>query len=161
MNRQRPSIRSGVAAAELAICMPFILILVVGSVELTGGLFYQHSIRATAHECAIVAADGNGTSESVRQVASQILSQRNMSVFDIDIDVVTRTANANSVEPPTVTHFDIPSTGTVTSGLEDVPRGTLLRITITANRPSTAGFGMTNSFLSPQIEATCVFVKEI
>ena len=161
MNRQRLLNRSGAAAVELAICMPFILILVVGAVELTGGLYHQHSLRAAAHECAIVAADGVGTSENVRQVATQILSQRRMSVFDIDIDVVARTANAGSVETPTVTHFDIPSAGAVTPGLEELPRGTLLRITITTNRPSTAGFGVTNTFLNAQVEATCVFVKEI
>ena len=141
--------------------MPFILVLVVGAVELSGGLYHQHSLRTTAHECAIAAARGGGTGLDVRAVANQILSQREMADFDIDIDVVNRTINSASVDPPSVTHFDIPATGVITPGLEQVPRGTLLRITITVDRPAIRGFGMVNTFLGPQLQAECVFVKEI
>ena len=103
--------RRAAAAVELAFCMPFILVLVVGAVELSGGLYHQHSLRTTAHECAIAAARGGGTGADVRAVANQILSQREMSDFDIDIDVLHRTINSATVDPPAVTHFDIPATG--------------------------------------------------
>jgi len=156
-----PVRRRASAAVEMAFCAPFILLIVVGSVELSGGLHHQHSIRVAAHQAAIAASKGPGDAEMVRQAASEILTQRDMVDFDIDIDVVPRTVNTAGVEIAPITHFDIPATGAVTAGLDEVPRGTVLQLTITATRPDIPGFGMARNLLEDSVSASCVFVKEL
>ncbi len=144
----------------MAICMPFIFLLIISSVELSAGLFQQHTVRLTAHQCAIVAANRTTTSNEIQDLANQILSQRGYTTFDIEINEVPRTVNGDSVVPAPVSQFLIPSTGATTPGLEDVPRGTLLRLSINAPRPQIVGMGFALNFMQPDIVAECVFVKE-
>lgn len=149
--------RRGAALVEAAVCLPLMLLLVLGSIELSNGIFQQHATRAAAHECARVAASGKRTGVDVQRVAVDILTQRGLDNFDIDIDVAPRTVNADTVAEPTTTHFDVPKIGTPTSGLGQVPRGTLLRLRITVNRPALVSpFGLLGSAIHSQV----YFVKE-
>ena len=152
--------RRGAAVAEMAFCLPFVILLVVGSIELSSGLFHQMAFRTAVHECATRSAAGPCTSDEVQSVAQQIMLQRGISEFNITIDEVPRTVNVGSVEQATVTHFEIPSTGATTTGLEQVPRGTVLRLRMTANRPPATGLSIISKYLDAQIAAECVFVKE-
>lgn len=153
--------RRGAAVVEFAVCLPFIFLLIVGSVELSAGLFHQHTIKLTAHQCAVTAAQGVSTADDVQAVAAQIMSQRNFENYEIQIVELPRTTNFDSVEPNAVAEFEVPSSGTTTAGLDEVPRGTILRLTLTAERPSIAGLGFTRKFLQPSIAAECTFVKEL
>lgn len=149
--------RSGAAIVETAVCLPILLLLVVGSIEMSTGVFQQHAVRAACHECARVAASGAKTGADVQAIAATVLGQRGINNFDIDIDVQTRTVNAGTVAPATTTHFDIPQTGGTTDGLNTVPRGTLLRLQMTATRPP----GPIGSiFLGSEITSQVFFVKE-
>lgn len=150
-------VRNGAAVVELAICLPFVFLLTAGAIELSAGLHQQMYVRSAVHQCANHACNGPTTSNQIRTVAQQIMSTIEVTSFTITIDVIPRTVNASSVEPPTVTHFLIPSTGAATAGLDEVPRGTILRLRLVAPRPPTVG--LTN-FLNSQISAECFFVKE-
>ena len=154
--------RTGTAAVEAAACFPLIVMLVLGSIELSSGYFHQHTLRATAHECAKLTAREGTTTAEVQTLATQLLGQRDMGVgYTINIDAVTRTVNGASVDPPTgPTSFTFTDSGSPPVGLEDVPRGTLLRIRVNAIRPSIAGVGVVR-YLSPNMSAECFFVKEI
>lgn len=156
--RTRASLeRTGAALVETAVCLPLILVLVVGSIEMSNGVFQQHAVRAAAHECARIAASGEKQGTDVQYIANEVLTQRGIDNFDIDIDVTARTVNTGTVQPPTTTHFDVPESGTPTAGLENVPRGTLLRLKLTATRPAGP---VGSTFLGPVISTQVFFVKE-
>lgn len=159
MSTCEPS-RKGAAVVEMAICLPFIFLLIISAVELSAGLFQQHTVRLTAHQCAITAADGGATCDDVQALANSVLSQRGYTSFTITIDEVTRTKNTSSVQPNSFPHFTISHTGPAPTGLDQVPRGTILKLSITAPRPQIAGLGLSLNFMQPNVVADCVFVKE-
>lgn len=154
---KQPQNRRGAALVEAAVCLPLMLLLILGSIELCQGVYQQHAVRATAHECARVAASGEKDGLDVQHIANEVLLQRGLDNFDIDIDVTPRTVNVGSVPPAAVTHFDILPGGVPTSGLANLPRGTLLRLKMTVTRPNSISFiGLLDSTIHSQV----YFIKE-
>lgn len=154
------SSRRGAAIVELAICLPFVFLLVVGAIELSSGLHHQMAIRNVAHQCAIRGADGAATCNDIQALAQSIMPQLNVTNYSITIDEVPRSVNIQSVESASVTHFDIPASGPTTAGFDEVPRGTVLRLVIQGTRPAPDGLNLISNYLDDQITAQCVFVKE-
>ena len=144
-------IRNGVAAVEAAVCLPLLAVIFVGSLEVSGGIFQEYNAQATAFELSKVALARTNTCDEVQALAAQIMPQHGFANYSITIDVEPRTANVDSVETPPTTTFSIPQTGETTTGLEELPRGTLLRLTLVADRPQIAGLGFARSFLGAQI----------
>ncbi len=157
---RRNSLRTGVAAVEAAVCLPLLALIFFGSLEVTGGIFQEYNAQATTFELSKVALTRLKTCDDVQDLAAEILPQLGFTNYSMVIDVEPRTVNSDSVGTTTATTFSIPSSGKTTKGLEDLPRGTLLRMTLTAERPSIAGLGFSKTFLSNEITADCVFVKE-
>ena len=153
--------RTGVAAVEAAVCLPLLAIIFFGSLEVSGGIFQEYNAQATAFELSKVALGRGRTCDEVQALAAQIMPQHGFTNYSITIDVEPRTFNSSSVEAPQVTTFSIPATGSTTAGLDGLPRGTLLRLTLVTDRPAIAGLGLSRSFLSSQITSDCVFVKEL
>lgn len=153
--------KQGVAAVEAAVCLPVLALIVFGALEVTGGIFQEYNLQASAFELAKVALRRNATCEDIQDQAAAILPSQDFPTYSINLDIEPRTVNADSVEPPTgPTSFAIPSSGSAPLGLETIPRGTLMRITVTADRPRIPGRGLFYSFLNPQATADAVFVKE-
>ena len=153
-------IRNGAAAVEAAVCLPLLVLIFFGSVEISGGIFQEYNAQASAYELSKVALTKGKTCDDVQTLASQIMPQQDFATYSMTIDVQPRTVNADSVDVPTITTFNIPQSGSTTSGLEQLPRGTFLRLTLTVDRPEIAGIGLSRAFLGNQIVADCVFVKE-
>ena len=152
--------RSGVAAVEAAICLPVLALIIFGAVEVSGGVFQEYNAQACAYELSKVALQSGSSCQDVQDAAASILPQLEFTNYSIQVDVIPRSANATSVETPTQTSFSIPQSGAAPAGLEDIPRGTLLRLTLTTDRPAIAGRGFTRAFLNDTINSDCVFVKE-
>lgn len=152
--------RSGVAAVEAAVCLPLLVLIFFGALEVSGGIFQEYDAQAAAYELSKAALESQSSCEDVRFVADQILPQLGYSNYSISIDVLPRTVNADSVEPTTATSFSILPTGTAPVGLEDLPRGTLLKLSLTVDRPGIAGIGLSRVYMGGTIESDCVFVKE-
>ncbi len=153
-------VRKGAAVVEMAICLPFVFLLTAGAIELSTGLHHQMTVRAAVHECASAACNGPTTSDDVQAVAQPIMTAMGVGSYGITIDVVSRTLSDPSVLPAPIQHFDIPATGNTTPGLEEVPRGNLLRLRLIAVRPPIAGLSPLTQYLGNQVTAECVFVKE-
>ena len=151
--------RAGVVAAEAAVALPLVIVLMLGCVELCGGISQSCRVRIALHECAKVAARGESTSVDVAAIAQNLLGQDGITEFTIQVDVIGRTANVDSVEAPAVTQFIITSAGVATEGLEEVPRGTLMNMSISCPRPTIAG--SIGAYLDATVDASCVFVKEV
>jgi hypothetical protein len=103
--RRRPLPRRAAAAAELAICLPLIVSLVLASIEACSMIFLDHSLTIASYEGVRVAINFDGTNSSVLARCNQIISER--SVADATV----------SINPANVAN---------------VPRGQAIQITVTA-----------------------------
>lgn len=155
-NRKR---REGVAAVEAACCLPILVIIILSAIEISGGLFQEYNLQVCAFELSKTALQSEATCDEVQELAVRLLPQFGFENYSVEIEAEPRTVNQDSVEAPAVTQFDVPQSGPTTPGLHEIPRGTLLRLTIVADRPPVSGVAIL-SHLRQQVDADCVFVRE-
>jgi Flp pilus assembly protein TadG len=78
--RNRPPARGarGVAAAELAVCLPVVVLLVIATIEACSAIFLKQSLTVAAYEGARTALADRTTSGSVQAACNQVLADRNI-----------------------------------------------------------------------------------
>jgi hypothetical protein len=77
MNRRRRlAARRGVAATELAVCMPLLVLIVLATIEACAMLFLQQSLAVAAYEGARVGLSPGATAGDVTAQCEQILDDR-------------------------------------------------------------------------------------
>lgn len=77
-SRNRRSQRAGVAAAEFAVCLPVIVLIVLATIEACTMVFLKQSLSIAAYEGARTALAQNASSADVVNAAEQILTERNV-----------------------------------------------------------------------------------
>ncbi len=77
-NRVGTCERRGVAVVELAVCLPVLLILVVGAIEGSNFIFLKQAVTVAAYESAQVVTRANGKKAEAELRASQILAARSI-----------------------------------------------------------------------------------
>ncbi len=98
--------RLGVAAVELAICMPVVVLLVVSTIEACSMVFLKQSLAIAAYEGARTAIIPNATSEQVQATCKQILKDRNV----IDATITVKPANITILKPGDLVDVTISAT---------------------------------------------------
>ena len=160
LQRMKTRSRKGVAAVEAAVCIPLLVLLVFGSIEITQGIFLEYNAHSCIYELGKTALKGKATGDEIKAQADSLVPAWGFQNYEIDIEVLPRTVNADSVEPADTLLFEIDQSDTESvTGFEDVPRGTLLRMNLSADRPPSR----TNFFgdlLGQRVIVECVFVKE-
>jgi hypothetical protein len=73
---RRPIVRTGVAATELAVCMPVIVLIVLASMEACAMIFLQQSLSVAAYEGARVGLSPGAEAGDVTSQCQQILDDR-------------------------------------------------------------------------------------
>ena len=68
--------RLGAAIVEMAICLPVIVLLTFGTIELASGLFLKQTLTSAAHEGALAGMRLDATEASVRDRVELILAVR-------------------------------------------------------------------------------------
>ncbi len=106
--------RRGTAAVEFAVCLPFIVLLFLGSIELASMVFLKESLAVASYEGARTAAQYNSDSADVIAKTESLLTTRDVtgaavSVSPADVsntergDYITVTVsaacNANAIIP--------------------------------------------------------------
>lgn len=74
---QRPR-RRGVAAAEFAVCLPLIMVLLLGTLEASTMIFLKQTLSIAAYEGARTAITADAVAADVEAACNVILSQRNV-----------------------------------------------------------------------------------
>jgi hypothetical protein len=100
-----PAARRAAAAAELAICLPLIVSLVLASIEACSMIFLDHGLTIASYESVRVAINYDATNANVMARGNQIINQR--SITDATI----------SISP---------------SNVANVPRGQAIEVTVSA-----------------------------
>ena len=75
------------AAVEMAVCMPMLVILVFGSIEASSFIFLKQSLSVAAYEATREAARDGATSASAIAQAENILNARNVQGASVAIVV--------------------------------------------------------------------------
>jgi Flp pilus assembly protein TadG len=87
--------RRGVAAAELAVCLPIVVLLVIATIEACSALFLKQSLTAAAYEGVRTAIEQNATPATVQAACNQILADRKIQ----DAKVTIKPANIAALNP--------------------------------------------------------------
>ena len=110
-----PPLRPGVAAAEMAICLPLIVMLVLGSLEACSMIFLHHGLAIASYEGARVAINYDGTNGEVASRYQEIIDSRNIQGASLQLIpadcaqvprgstiavTVTAPCNDNAIIPP-------------------------------------------------------------
>lgn len=82
--RERPSHR-GVAAAEFAVCLPVMVLLLTGMIETCSMVFLKQSLAVAAYEGAHTAVKPNATTADVRTTCQNILRDRRINDAEIEV----------------------------------------------------------------------------
>jgi len=130
---QRNTIRRGVAATEFAVCLPVIVLLVLGMIECCTMIFLKQSLTIASYEGVRTALEDRAVSTDVLRTSQQILTQRRVR------------GGATTVSPA-----NIPA----------VPTGQFITVTVTA--PADSNSVIPGSFFRGQIlSASATMMKEL
>lgn len=84
--------RRGVAAAELAVCLPVMILLVVGAVETSSMIFLKQSLTVAAFEGGRTAVIPDATADDVEATCRDILTDRRVNGGSIVVGDIEGTA---------------------------------------------------------------------
>ena len=93
--RSRHRRRRGVAAAEFAVCLPVIVLLVLAAIEACSMVFLKQSLTIAAYEGARTALVDGATAGDVQAISNQILVDRRIQGGSISINP----SNLQALEP--------------------------------------------------------------
>lgn len=72
--------RSGAAVVEAAFCIPIVIILMLGTLEVCSGIYLAESIKVSAYEAVRVGVRRRATAEQVYERAMEALKDRQVSL---------------------------------------------------------------------------------
>ncbi len=104
--------RRGAAVVEAAICIPIIVLLMFGTLEISAGFYLQESLTIAAYEGARTGVKRRATKKQVVDRVNDILAARNVTLGSSgSITVIPDDLSSlDTLEPLTVT-IAAPSTG--------------------------------------------------
>ncbi len=73
----------GGAVVEFAVCLPMLMVLMLGSIEATSAIFLKQSLVAAAYEGVREAAKLRGTTASTQSYATNVLNARQVRSFSV------------------------------------------------------------------------------
>jgi hypothetical protein len=86
IRRCRGRARQAAAAAELAICLPLIVSLVLASIEACTMIFLDHGLTITSYEGVRVAINYDATNAGVYARCNEIIGQRSIADATVSIN---------------------------------------------------------------------------
>lgn len=98
--------RNGSAAVELAVCLPFLLLVVFGIWEVGRMVQVQLLVANAAREGGRQAAAGQASSTSVRQYVANYLNMNGLSGVDITMVTLTNVTAPSRAEPTAANQLD-------------------------------------------------------
>ena len=77
--------RRGIAATEFAVCLPVLILLLLGMIEACSMVFLKQSLSVTAYEGAHTAVMPGATAAEVRTTCEGILADRRVVAASIEV----------------------------------------------------------------------------
>ena len=76
----------GAATVELAVCLPVLILLILGALSATSMIFLRQAVVQSAYETIRVAVKRDGTEADARQRGEDVLSFRNIVASSVVFD---------------------------------------------------------------------------
>lgn len=76
MSRSQTTRRRGVAATEFAVCLPVMILLLLGTIECCSMIFLKQSLAVAAYEAGHTALKPDATDAEARASADRVLTDR-------------------------------------------------------------------------------------
>lgn len=84
VHRRRPKPRRGASVVEFAVCIPVLMLLVLGSIESTSMIFLKQALQSASHEATRQAVLSTTTDQQVRNQVANILDARGIVGFRVE-----------------------------------------------------------------------------
>jgi len=123
--------RRGTATVELAVCLPVMVILVLGAIECTTMIFVEQSLHVVGYETARSAILPTATNSEVQLRLNEVIAERKLNGASVQISP---------------------------SDIEVLDPGTHITVTVTAPAADNAVFPL--KFFSGDLDAVSVMSKE-
>ena len=82
--RRKPTGRRGAAVVEFAVCLPVIILIVLGSIEAASMLFLRQALIQSAYEGAKVAIRADGNNSDATTAIENVAAGRRLNGVQID-----------------------------------------------------------------------------
>lgn len=129
--KNRQGEQRGVAAVEFAVCLPVLILLLLGGIECTSMIFVSQSLNVVAYEGIRAAIKSNGTTADAHVRCDEVIAERDLS----DVQVTFTPANVDELE-----------------------RGTQISVVVSA--PVNSNSVMRLKFFSGELKAQAIMIKE-
>jgi Flp pilus assembly protein TadG len=90
--------RRGAATVELAVCIPVIVLLTFGAIEMSNALFLKQALRTAAYEAARVATTPGQTEADARARAKEVLDSRGIQNYTLQFSPAVTLTLARGTE---------------------------------------------------------------
>lgn len=113
MHRRRPAPRRGLAVAELAICLPVIVLILFASIQACNLIYLKHATVSAAYEGALELSKSNASNSSVESRVQQVLAAQNVTGATIAIEPVGVNISQAPAGSPITIVVDAPTAGNI------------------------------------------------
>ncbi|MEZ6130643.1 MAG: TadE/TadG family type IV pilus assembly protein [Planctomycetaceae bacterium] len=110
-HQRTPPGRSGVAAAEFAVCLPILVVLLIGTIEACSMIYLKQTLSIAAYEAARVSTIPGAVTSDVQAAADAILVARGVNNPTVTISP----ANFEAQPPETWTTITVAAPGSANS----------------------------------------------
>lgn len=76
----------GAVIIEMAVCLPLMLMVVFGCLEVSSGIFRGQTLTSAAHEGALVGVKQNATAQDVIDRVNVVLEARGISEYTLNLE---------------------------------------------------------------------------
>lgn len=109
-SRLRDDQRKGIASLECALCLPIVILITFGTIDLCSAMFLRESITIAAYEGARIGVTNTGTNANCIARVNQVLNERNIN-FNSDACSINATFETADVLDPVTVSVTVPCAG--------------------------------------------------
>jgi Flp pilus assembly protein TadG len=136
-NNRKFERRSGSAAVELAVCLPFLLVVITGVWEVGRMVQVQQLVANAAREGGRQASGGQKDPTTLRQYVVNYMNMNGLTAVDLSMVTLTNITNAARTDPTAATQLDQYRL-TVTVPYSAIRWSTIAQITSTSSLTASA-----------------------
>jgi len=98
IQRKRVCSRNAIAAVELAVCLPVLVLLMLGAIESSNMIFLRQALVQSSYEAAKLAARPDATSDEATNRAEAVLATREIEGYTVTLSPATTEALARGTD---------------------------------------------------------------